>query len=332
MNSETFTGSARQRLKQARALVEAGAFDEAHELILSLQSDPGVTGSESRDSVSDLGSRTMLDLPRKLHSLKLRLAKAQGNRLERIGLQYTLVPPPELLGPLTRFTSTERQAMTLRNREPVPRILHQIWLGPLPVPPATERWREHAARHGLEYRLWREADLDQLRARDHPVFAHMLAVDDYPGAVDVARYAILAEIGGIYLDCDWYPARDDLSFADLLPLIGLAALAEDTPRDTGLGSLLLTNSLIAAPPRHPVFERLLAILPEVIELLPEGPAWWSTGPLVMTLLFRGTTFTVPDAAIVASTLARRAPFTEVEAVRGNAIARDLGLLIGWKSW
>ncbi len=43
---------------------------------------------------------------------------------------------------------------------------------------------------------------------------------DLPGAVDVARYFILHAQGGIYLDCDWYPARDDLSFADVLPLIG----------------------------------------------------------------------------------------------------------------
>lgn len=54
----------------------------------------------------------------------------------------------------------------------------------------------------------------------------MLDKRDYPGAVDVARYKLLDRFGGIYLDCDWYPARDDLSFDAVLPMIGLMAFDE----------------------------------------------------------------------------------------------------------
>ena len=93
---------------------------------------------------------------------------------------------------------------------------------------------------------------------------------DYPGAVDVARYAILEREGGIYLDCDWYPARDDIGFHDLLPLLGLTALAEDIPRNTGAGALLLANSFIAAPPGHPVLARLTAALPAVLAEMPRA--------------------------------------------------------------
>jgi inositol phosphorylceramide mannosyltransferase catalytic subunit len=326
MTERETTMSPRARLKELRALIDSGAHEEARRYLGAFLTDDAVMNDPT------LGGRTVLGYPRKLHSARLKLAKAEGQVVERLGLQHTLVPPPSLLAPLTRFDGAERRQMNALNRQDVPRVLHQIWLGDLAVPPAVEAWRAHAERHGLDYRLWREADLQALGVESHPAFQRMMAEGDFPGAVDIARYFVLFAEGGIYLDCDWYPARDDASFADFLPLTGLSALAEDTPRNTGMGSLLLTNSFIATPAGHPVFKRLLDILPEVTQLLPDGPAWWSTGPLVMTLLFRGTTFTVPDAGFVAANLARRAPASEVEDARRQALAEDGGLLIGWKSW
>ncbi|SIQ85391.1 Glycosyltransferase sugar-binding region containing DXD motif-containing protein [Rhizobium sp. RU35A] len=316
----------RQRLKRIRTMIEAGLLSEPRAGLEAMSRDPAVRGDPS------LGTATVLGYPRKLHSAWLKLAKAEGNIVDRIGLQHTLVPPPALLAPLTAFDGQMRRAMNAVNRQPVPLILHQIWLGDLPLPPATEAWRRHAEANGLEYRLWREADLEELGVPLHPAYLQMLDAGDYPGAVDIARYFVLHAAGGLYLDCDWYPARDDVSFADVLPLTGLAALAEDTPRETGAGSLLFTNSFIAAPASHPVFARLLDILPEVVRLLPEGPAWWSTGPLILSLLFRQTTVQVPDASIVVANLARGAPMEAVAEARQQAFARDGGLLIAWKSW
>ncbi|MBB4955760.1 mannosyltransferase OCH1-like enzyme [Agrobacterium vitis] len=281
---------------------------------------------------AELGPATALGLPRKLHAAYLKLAKIAKDRSQTIALQYTLVPPPPVLLAFSHFDSVERRTMAALNRQPVPRILHQIWLGSLALPPATEAWAEHCARHGLTYRLWREADLNAAGMDQHPSFQAMLARGDYPGAVDVARYLILERFGGIYLDCDWYPARDDISFADCLALTGLAALAEDIPRQTGVGSLLLTNSFLASPPGHPVFTRIIAAMPQAMAALPDAPAWWSTGPLLMTVVFRGTSFSLPDARFVAATLERKAPFAAVETVRADAMRDDGGLLIGWKSW
>lgn len=281
---------------------------------------------------AQLGPDTALGLPRKLHAAYLKLAKIEKNHQNIIALQYSLVPPPEVLLSFSHFGSAERRTMAALNRQPVPRVLHQIWLGALDLPPATQAWADHCARHGLAYRLWREADLEAEGMDQHSSFRDMLARGDYPGAVDVARYLILERFGGIYLDCDWYPARDDLSFADCLPLIGLAALAENTPRQTGLGSLLLTNSFLASPPGHPVFTRIIEAMPKAMAALPDAPAWWSTGPLLLTVVFRGTSFNVPDALFVAANLERKAPFSAVEQARKAAQNEDGGLLIGWKSW
>jgi mannosyltransferase OCH1-like enzyme len=316
----------RDRLRQARDLIAAGNHAEARRALDALKADEIVAANRL------LGETTVLGLPRQLHSAYLKLAKAEKNLVERIGLQHSLVPDPALLERFAAFGIDEIREMTRLSRQPVPRIIHQIWLGSLAVPGSTERWAAHAAKTGFEYRLWRESDLEALGVARHPAYLRMLEDGDYPGAVDVARYFVLHALGGIYIDCDWYPTRDDIGLADLLPLVGLMALPEDTPRETGKGSLLLTNSLIAAPPAHPVFARLLQVLPEVVAALPEAPAWWSTGPLIMTVVFRGTIVSVPDAGLVAANLRRGAPFSEVEAACAAAVAQSHGLLVGWKSW
>jgi mannosyltransferase OCH1-like enzyme len=307
-------------------MIEAGRLDDAREALDALAEDDVLMAGDM------LGQHTVLGVPRRLHSAYLKLAKAEDDPVARIGLQHGLVPDPALLEPFGRIDLADLRRMTELGRTPVPRVIHQIWLGSLDVPPSTARWAEHAQRTGFEYCLWREADLEALGIEEHASYRQMLEEGDYPGAVDIARYLVLHALGGIYIDCDWFPTRDDLGFADLLPLVGLTALAEDTPRDTGRGSLLLTNSLLAAPAGHPVFARLLEVMPQVMAVLPGAPAWWSTGPLILTVLARSTSVCVADAGLIAGNLPRRAPLADIEAACSAAVAQGHGLLLGWKSW
>ncbi|QRM53881.1 glycosyltransferase [Sinorhizobium sp. BG8] len=310
-------------LEEARALQEQRRFDEVRVMYDALVADP---------DNHLLGTPTAIGLPRRLHAAMLRLAKAEGDPLKRIGYQFNLVPPPAMTEKYGRFDAAERKALAAASREAVPRVIHQIWIGPNEPPASTVAWAEHAAAHGYEYRLWREGELSEAGFDGDPVFAGMLEDGDYPGAVDVARYAILEEFGGIYLDCDWYPARRDVSFHDFLPLVGLSALAEDVPRNTSAGSLLLTNSFIAAPPRHLVFRRTLEALPHLREAMPGAPAWWSTGPLIFTVVSRGGPVSIPDASFVAASVARGTPHEEVKALCKAADENEAGLLLAWKSW
>lgn len=313
----------RSLLAKAAELQAKGAYDEARELLESMSRLP---------DIDVLGPKTVLGLPRRLHAALLRLAKAEGDPLRRIGYQYHLVPPPELLAPHGRFTPEERAAMAEANRHPVPRIVHQIWIGDLKPPPATAAWAAHAAKRGYEHRLWREEDIAALGIDQNPLYRAMLQRADVPGAVDIARYIILERLGGIYLDADWFPVRSDISFHDWAPMIGLTTIAELTPRQTGVGAMLLANSFIASPVGHPVFARLLSALPDVMEALPEGPAWWVTGPLIFTVVARGTSVTVLDHTIVAARFARGTPETEVIEHCRLAAKNDCGLIADWKSW
>lgn len=310
-------------LAEARQRIAERAFAQARALLESVRRDPE----------SDvLGPLTMLGLPRPLHAALLKLAKAEGDELRRIGYQYTLVPPPALMEPYGRFSDRDRARMAEAGRAAVPRLIHQIWIGPQPPPHTTDAWRIHAAQRGYDYRLWREKDLAGAGVDRHPAFAAMAARGDLPGAVDVARYMILQKMGGIYLDCDWYPARHDITFHDRLPLIGIAVVAEKVPRDLGAGSLLLSNAFIAAPPGHPVFARMLEVMPEVLRAMPDAPAWWSTGPLLFTLICRGAAVAIADSGLLAGSAAPDADDDHIRALCAAARAANGGLLLAWKPW
>ena len=296
---------------------------KAQELLESLDSDP---------NNHLLGHITALGLPRRLHSAHLKLAKAQGDELKKIAYQYTLVPPPEQLKQYAHFTIDERRAINLVNQRPVPEKIHQIWIGSKPPPESTQAWKAHVSQHQMEYQLWREEDIQGLELGDDAAFSHMMAKGDLPGAVDVARYRILHRFGGIYLDCDWYPVRDDISFTDLLPMRGLIAMPEDTARKTGKGSLLLSNSFIASPAEHPIFERLTEAMDNITAQLPKAPAWWSTGPLVFTLMSRGGSVTIADGDFVAGQLPPGTPLSEVGSWCQQAREGDSGFLLAWRSW
>ncbi len=312
-----------ERLAAAATLRQAGQFVESREILNTLASDP---------DIGLLGSHTSLGLPRRLQSALLKLAKAEKNAVLSIGYQYHLVPPPQLLGTHTQYTGAQRRALTEVNRTPVPRKIHQIWIGPNAPPIGNQAWQAHARAQQYDYQLWNEDNLHTLGMNDNPVYADMLSKGDFPGAVDVARYVILEKIGGVYVDSDWYPTRNDVGLHDFLPMIGLTTLAEDIPRNTGKGGLLLANSLIAAPPQHPVFTRLLAVLNDVMTELPNAPAWWATGPLIFTLMARGGSVTLADADLVAGSLPQVTPVADVERWCQQAQADDSGLLLAWKSW
>lgn len=308
----------KRMLGEAKALIQSGNFVEARNLLQEV----GAKELGKSDSVTSLG------LPRRLQSAKLKLAKAEGDAVARSGYQFHLVPPPEKLVRYGDFSREEQTAMVQLSGVSVPRCIHQIWLGSRPVPPTVDAWAAHAAANGYQHRLWREADLAENGYDRHTALRHMLQEGDFPGAVDVARYMILRDHGGIYLDCDWYPANKRGSFHDHMPLTGLSVFAEDIPRNTGAGGTLFANSFIATPAGNPVFSRLCDVLPSVIEDLGDAPAWWSTGPLIFTVVARSGPVSLAGAGFIARSAPAAASLSDVQALAANAE----GLLIAWKPW
>lgn len=312
------------RIGAALALARAGRMPEAEVALTRIGEDPGAAA---------LGATTAIGLPRKLHSAWVRLAKIDGDLVRLTGLRATAVPPAALLADLFAADAAARAAHAAAASHPVPRVIHQIWIGG-PPPAACAAWSGYARRHGWAYRLWDEAALAAAGITADPLWRLMRQAGDLPGAVDIARYHLLAREGGLYLDCDWYPADAAMPPGAVFPAQGFSAIAEPAPRLVAGESLLLSNALIAAPAGHPALLHLIAALPAVAKRLPKSPAWWVTGPLAFTLAARRGPVSVLSAGLVAGAVARGAAglaAAEALAARNSASAAA-GFLIAWKGW
>jgi hypothetical protein len=153
----------------------------------------------------------------------------------------------------------------------IPRVIHQVWIGPLPPP--VEWLRTWAERHsGWEYRLWTEHTAPfPLRNQ-----AQFDAAPDYWGKADVLRYEVLLRHGGIYVDADMRCLRpfgeDDLRHTFL-------SVYEDEERQPGI----INNCLIGCEPGSPLMEDVVASVGRLSpEDLAETPAWVCTGPALLT--------------------------------------------------
>jgi mannosyltransferase OCH1-like enzyme len=127
----------------------------------------------------------------------------------------------------------------------IPRVIHQIWLGPDPLPEEFARfgetWRTHHP--AWELRLWTEETLpDDLRCA---AVAERLR---HPAErADLFRLECLWRWGGVYVDTD---------FECLRPLDPLLEGLDFFVGYIGPGKV--NNALIGAVPGHPIVERALA--------------------------------------------------------------------------
>lgn len=147
----------------------------------------------------------------------------------------------------------------------IPRILHQIWLGPRRRPRRLMRSVRRVYGH-WDYRLWTEANLPPLRNQD--------AFDRSPSwqqKADVLRYELLWQHGGVYVDADSLALRP---IDPLLEGVDFFAAYEGSPELPDL----IANGVLGCTPRHPDMERLI----EGIDIDVPGMAWQVVGPLYLT--------------------------------------------------
>ena len=83
----------------------------------------------------------------------------------------------------------------------IPKIIHQLWVGPKPAPlHLMNTWKD--AHPDYEYMFWNE----ELIAEHFPNGLHNQkqydAMPEWNGKCDIARYEILQKFGGFFLDAD----------------------------------------------------------------------------------------------------------------------------------
>ena len=83
----------------------------------------------------------------------------------------------------------------------LPRIIHQIWIGPRPAPRQwLDTWREHHP--DWRYRLWSNATVFYRPWRNQRLVNAYRDQEEWRGVADVIRYEILHEQGGFMPGAD----------------------------------------------------------------------------------------------------------------------------------
>lgn len=167
----------------------------------------------------------------------------------------------------------------------IPRTFHRIWLGDQAMPDEYERfgdtWR--FLHPGWEMRLWTDATLPPLK--NAWAYAQPRSLS---AKCNIARYEILLQHGGIYVDTDFECLKNVES---LLQDIECFVAWEREG--------LANNAIIGAVPGHPFLRDLVDSLEENVRKMPDAdPSVTQSGPYYLTnILGRHPEVTVFPASL-----------------------------------
>nr|CCA15666.1 surface protein Sur1 putative [Albugo laibachii Nc14]CCA16270.1 surface protein Sur1 putative [Albugo laibachii Nc14] len=155
-----------------------------------------------------------------------------------------------LLSQSTERLCDNQMFPTVDNAVRIPFIIHQIWLGPHPIPAfclqQMETWRQIHPQ--WEYKLWTDTQVSTLKLQNKE---HFDLAGNYGEKSDILRYEILLQFGGIYVDVDFKCLR---LFQDLLQAFSFITGISNTD------VVELNNGLIACTRNHPIVRELVASL------------------------------------------------------------------------
>lgn len=152
----------------------------------------------------------------------------------------------------------------------IPRLLHQVWIGPRPPPQRLmDTWK--TLNPTWEYRLW---------GNDAVGWENQDAIDmmaEWNGKADIMRYEILRNHGGVVADADSeciQPLDDSFRHHD-----SFACFENEDVRPG-----LIACGAIGSVPHCRLMEKCVELIPSRWLL---EPAWRSVGPLFFTQVARG---------------------------------------------
>ncbi|AYV81026.1 MAG: hypothetical protein Harvfovirus14_7 [Harvfovirus sp.] len=158
----------------------------------------------------------------------------------------------------------------------IPKILHQIWIGPKPKPRLLERSREVMTRAGWQYKLWGFEEIEDLKMINN---AQYNAAKLYPAKADIARIEILERFGGVYLDADTHFIKP---FDENILRANFVSAYENEVMRPGL----IANGFIGVVPNHKIIRMIRIALGNIpidyIVKMTARTMWKVTGPKLLT--------------------------------------------------
>jgi hypothetical protein len=150
------------------------------------------------------------------------------------------------------------------------RQIHLVWLGSaIPGRVTLLKARLEELHPEAAVRLWRDDDLTWMTNHEH-----LLREPRMSGKADIARFEILLEHGGIYLDCDFSVHRSMGAVFDAIDEYGFVTARQSRS--------LFNPAFIGSRPGHEILRRLVAGIPATSERFMTLSAVARTGPHYFT--------------------------------------------------
>ena len=162
---------------------------------------------------------------------------------------------------------------------PIPKIIHQIWIGPKPKPSVfMDTWKNKHP--NFEYISWSENEIQNRNAQLN-CLKQINCIPEINGKADIIRWELLYYYGGVFVDADSIciePIDDHLMQCNAF------SGYENEHVRTGL----VSTGTMGFPPRHPL---CLAAIKWILNpnnewAIKTTQAWKTVGPLCLTNLLK----------------------------------------------
>ena len=137
----------------------------------------------------------------------------------------------------------------------IPKVIHQIWVGPHPLPKKYLQWQKTWQALGWTYKLWTDKEVEVFPLINKDLYYNE---KNYVARADILRIEILYKEGGLYVDTDFECLRPE-EFARLHKCYDF--YCGISPLDGK--ALLINNAIIASIPGHPILENYIYSLKNV---------------------------------------------------------------------
>jgi len=173
--------------------------------------------------------------------------------------------------------------MSSSNLNPIPKIIHQLWIGPKPRPSKfMKTWQDKHP--DFEYILWNEEELKNRNFYLNCV-DKINDIEEINGKADIIRWEILYHYGGLFLDADSICIEPfDYLIAKGKPFCGY----ENEMVRNGL----VATGTMAFPKNHELPKNAIQYIlnHEVSQRKTGKMAWQNVGPGLLTILLQTNNF------------------------------------------
>ena len=160
--------------------------------------------------------------------------------------------PPKLLYAVIKENYDKQKSFLLNPdiHTRIPKIIHQIWVGPKPIPEHYKKWRAGWEKMtGWTYKLWTDKDVEKLSMINRDRYEN----EKNMGArSDILRMEILYQYGGLYVDTDFECIQPQL-----FDIVHHSVDFYCSLHPLDCKGFSLNNAIVGSIPRHPIVYALL---------------------------------------------------------------------------